>query len=459
MSQGASSSQCIVLMGGPPPPTYLATSLPTTYLAWPPPPSCILIFVPPPTPLEEIEMARRRVQRDAKKRYREAKVSRDLALEDQADQAAAAAYAEIMARGGAAAQEEAQVDAEIDDDLPAAEMEMEDMHVEIEVEKEGTYVPPATATAEGDGDADGRGGHLFGDVLDMIITFLLSKGDRRTFLVARGWHEQSVACALLVPRPPNRQPLAVRAGPDAACGLCYEPFCGVRRATVLVACQTAHTFCWECVAKHSIHGGGERSCDALLVMCPMCRMRSSGVQVCGRAGLGEGVRVLLPGDVVEFACIHRKQWPRQYRDREEGYESRRRDEVADAALQRALVAAQVDVDAWWSTLGAEVALVSGACSAAQLHRVASLSATQVAVSIHLLSHVRDEVLQSRLGSDERTADVVIRELERRAGGGLLRVTAAIQQIVVARRLGGGGDGRRHQLRQVRTRTRPFVPYS
>lgn len=81
---------CIVLSRTPP--TYLATPLPTNSLVWSPPPfTYTLISVPPPTTNEELEMARRREQTAAKRRYCETKAAN--ALQKATDQAAAAAYA------------------------------------------------------------------------------------------------------------------------------------------------------------------------------------------------------------------------------------------------------------------------------------------------------------------------------------------------------------------------------
>lgn len=219
--------------------------------------------------------------------------------------------------------------------------------------------------------------------------------------------------------------------------------------------------CWECIAKHSL-SNSETTCDGLMVPCPIC-MLSSGLQVCGMAGgmagMGKGPRVLLPGDEVGFGDIRRKQHGRKERDREEGMEAARRDRAAFEELQQALATAQppVEVDVWWCTIGAEVAVLSGSCEARQLQGLANhvgmLSARQVSVSLEVLSLASDDILRRCMGVDERTADVVIRELERRAREGSLRVTAATAQAVRDRRMVGVGGKR------VRTQTPAFIPYS
>ena len=229
----------------------------------------------------------------------------------------------------------------------------------------------------------------------------------------------------------------------------------------MLSCSRPHVYCWECIAKHSL-GNSETTCYGLVVSCPICRICSSGVQVCGMAGgmAGMGMsRVLLPGDVVGFADIRRKQLGRKERDREEGMEAERRDRAAFEALQQALATAQppVEVDVWWCTIGAEVAVLSGSCEARQLqglaNHVGTLSARQVSVSLEVLSLASDDILRRCMGVDERTADVVIRELERRAREGSLRVTAATAQAVRDRRMVGVGGKR------VRTQTPAFIPYS
>ena len=74
-----------------------------------------------------------------------------------------------------------------------------------------------------------------------------------------------------------------------------------------------------------------------------------------------------------------KPWGKQHvggrrcgkRDREAGLEAAWRDGTVFATLQQALATAQppVDVDVWWCTLGAEVAVLSESCTAGQLHRL------------------------------------------------------------------------------------------
>ena len=62
-----------------------------------------------------------------------------------------------------------------------------------------------------------------------------------------------------------------------------------------------------------------------------------------------------------------------------------------------------------------------------------------------------------LRSDERTADVVLRELARRANRGMLRVTAAIVEVAVGRAIGGAvGEGSSGPSRTLRVRQRTRV---
>ena len=282
-----------------------------------------------------------------------------------------------------------------------------------------------------------------------------------SFCMSRVWHAQSVACALRIPDPPEgRLPRAMRVDAGAACPICMNPFSSLCRPTVMLSCSHAH--CYGCIAKHGL-SHGMTTCDSVLVACPLCRTMSTGVQVCGMAGgvawTGKGSRVLLPGVVVGFADIRRMQHPRVERDREEGMEAERRDRAAFEALQHALAAAEpaLDVDVWWCTLGAEVALLSGSLTAGQLRGLANhlrpLSARQVSVGIEVLSLASDDILRRCLSVEERTADVVLRELERRARGGGLRVTPATAQAVIDRRA-VGVEGKR-----VRIQTRAFIAYS
>ena len=280
--------------------------------------------------------------------------------------------------------------------------------------------------------------------------------------MSRGWHAQSVACALRMPRPEGRLPRAMEVDVGAACAICLNPFSSLCHPTVMLSCSGPHVHCYGCIAKHGL-SHGMTTCDSVVVACPLCRSMSTGVQVCGMAGgvawPGKGSRVLLPGVVVGFADIRRMQHPRVERDREEGMEAERRDRAAFEALQHALAAAEpaLDVDVWWCTLGAEVALLSGSITAGQLRGLANhlrpLSARQVSVGIEVLSLASDDILRRCLSVEERTADVVLRELERRARGGGLRVTPATAQAVIDRRA-VGVEGKR-----VRIQTRAFIAYS
>jgi len=182
---------------------------------------------------------------------------------------------------------------------------------------------------------------------------------------------------LHAPRPEGRQPNAMNFDAEAACcDICYNPFSSLCRPTVMLRCGGPHVHCWECIAKHSL-SNSETTCDGLMVPCPICRMLSSGLQVCGMAGgmagMGKGPRMLLPGDEVGFGDIRRKQHGRKERDREEGMEAARRDRAAFEELQQALATAQppVNVDVWWCTMGAEVAVLSGSCTARQLQGLAN----------------------------------------------------------------------------------------
>ena len=291
---------------------------------------------------------------------------------------------------------------------------------------------------------------------------MLLEGDFGSFCVSRVWHAQSVECALGMPRPEGRLPRAMKVDVGAACAICLNPFSSLCWPTVMLSCSGPHVHCYGCIAKHGL-SHGMTTCDSVLVACPLCRTLSTGVQVCGMAGgvawTGKGSRVLLPGVVVGFADIRRMQHPRVERDREEGMEAERRDRAAFEALQHALAAAEpaLDVDVWWSTLGAEVALLSGSLTAGQLRGLANhlrpLSARQVSVGIEVLSLASDDILRRCLSVEERTADEVLRELERRARGGGLRVTPATAQAVIHRRA-VGVEGKR-----VRTQTPAFIAYS
>jgi chemotaxis protein histidine kinase CheA len=458
--------------------------------------------MPPPTNhFDEIERVRRMTQAAAKKRQRAARAARLQAANDQAakDRAAAAAYTpspaqkrtdEPMNQMEAAAAAEAakaarewaarecatmklaaaetkRADAEMPqggDEAEDEEEEAPDMMAVTEEEEEGEE---AVEMAEAAVAVEVELRMLPEELLEIIFNYMMperreTNSMTQTLGVSRSWHRLSVQAMLHAPRPEGRQPHAVNIGADAACGICGDPFSSLCRPTVMFSCSRPHVHCWECIAKHSL-GNSKTTCDGLvLVECPICRMLSSGVQVCGMAGgmAGMGMsRVLLPGDVVGFADIRRKQLGRKERDREEGMEAERRDRAAFEALQQALATAQppVEVDVWWCTIGAEVAVLSGSCEARQLqglaNHVGTLSARQVSVSLEVLSLASDDILRRCMGVDERTADVVIRELERRAREGSLRVTAATAQAVRDRRMVGVGGKR------VRTQTPAFIPYS
>ena len=439
-------------------------------------------------------------QAAAKKRQRAARAARLQAANDQAakDRAAAAAYTpspaqkrtdEPMNRMEAAAAAEAakaarewaarewptmklaaaetkRADAEMPQGGEEAEDEEEgapNMMAVTEEEEEGEE---AVEMAEAAAAVEVELRMLPEELLEIIFNYMrLERGQTnsmtKTLEVSRSWRRLSVQAMLHAPCPEGRQPHAVNIGADAACGICGDPFSSLCRPTVMLSCSRPHVHCCECIAKHSL-GNSETICDGLVVSCPICRICSSGLQVCGMAGgmAGMGMsRVLLPGDVVGFADNCRKQLGRKERDREEGMEAERRDRAAFEALQQALATAQppVEVDIWWCTIGAEVAVLSGSCEARQLqglaNHVGTLSARQVSVSLEVLSLASDDILRRCMGVDERTADVVIRELERRAREGSLRVTAATAQAVRDRRMVGVGGKR------VRTQTPAFIPYS
>ena len=331
-------------------------------------------------------------------------------------------------------------------------------HLAAEAAEAGEMAAAPEAAAEDISECE----YFFGDVLARIKNVMLIEGGFWWFFVSRVWHAQSVECALRMPRPEGRLPRAMEVDVGAACAICLNPFSSLCHPTVMLSCLGPHAHCYGCIAKHGL-SHGMTTCDSVLVACPLCRTMSTGVQVCGMAGgvawTGKGSRVLLPGVVVGFAAIRRMQHPRVERDREEGMEAERRDRAAFEALQHALAAAEpaLDVDVWWCTLGAEVALLSESLTAGQLrglaNHVGALSARHVSVGIEVLSLASDDILRRCLSVEERTADVVLRELERRARGGGLRVTAATAQAAIDRRT-VGVEGKR-----VRAQTRAFIAYS
>ena len=299
------------------------------------------------------------------------------------------------------------------------------------------------------------------DMMRMIFSIYIKKVWPQTeplsmLLVSKASHGLAVNVLLEMPRPVDRQRLAIPYT-EPQCGVCAESFGTARPPTVMLACEAAHLFCWDCIAHHSLTNAIRSADERAMVACPLCRQYSSGLQVCGRAGLIEGARVLLPARVVSFACIRAKQHGRAQRDREETYEAERRDSMAMRELQQALTAACEPVGEWWSTVAAEVALLGGACEAGKLRALAerrgTISAAAVAVSLSLVSAVRDAVLIKCLRSDVRTADVVLRELARRANRGMLRMTHAIVEVAVGRDNGGAvvGEGSSGPSRTLRVR--------
>ena len=315
-------------------------------------------------------------QAAAKKRQRAARAARLQAANDQAakDRAAAAAYTARewakTAEAKAVAAEKAAAEAKAAEEAEAAAEETEPHDDPMEMEEAVGVVETAAEPQDGPmemveavGEVETAGTAEVGLSLlpveihaEIIRQMVLSplKGVWTTLSMSRYWHQLTVRQALQLPRPEGRQPHAVNIGADAACAICGDPFSSLCRPTVMLSCGGPHVHCWECIAKHSL-GNSETTCDGLvLVKCPICRMLSSGVQVCGMAGgmagMGKGPRVLLPGDQVGFADIRRKQLGRKERDREEGMEAARRDRAAFEALQQALATAQppVDVDAWFA---------------------------------------------------------------------------------------------------------------
>ena len=478
-------------------------------------PSGWIVFQPPTVPISEAEKARKAKQNATRKLQLEKQRQREWAafMERKselaakswvvaassataacvsdfsaADREAALAWAAAEARAvearrateapapapAAAAEAEGKAEAEEEEAGEAAEAVDEEEEAEAEAEEAAEAAEAAETAEAAEAAAEmaaapeeaaediSKGGHFFGDVLDRIITFMLLEGDFGSFCVSRVWHAQSVECALCMPRPEGRLPRAMKVDVGATCPVCMEPFSSLCRPTVMLSCPGPHVHCYECIAKHGLQYG-MTTCDSVLVACPMCRTMSTGVQVCGMAGgvawTGKGSRVLLPGDVVGFADIRRMQHGRVERDREEALEAERRDRAAFEALRQALATAQppLDVGVWWCTLGAEVAALSGSLTAGQLrglaNHVGALSARHVSVGIEVLSLASDDILRRCLSVEVRTADVVLRELERRARAGGLRVTAATAQAVIDRRT-VEGRGKR-----VRTQTPPFIAYS
>ena len=335
--------------------------------------------MPPTTnPFDEVERVRKLTQAAAKKRQRAARAAKIQAAKDQTatDQAAAAAYAARerakrapKAEGVAAetekeAAEPERADAEVPqggDEAEEEEEEVPDMMLGTEEEEGEQAVEMAEAAAAAEVELR----MLPEELLEIIFNYMmLERGQThnmtQTLEVSRSWHRLTVQAMLRTPPPEGRQPLAMNFVSACPCAICYNPFSSVCRPTVMLGCEGPHAHCWDCIAKHSLCNS-ERTCDGQFVSCPICRMHSSGVQACGMAGgmtgTGKGPRVLLPGSVVGFADIRRKQHGRKERDREEGMEAERRDRAAFEALQQALATAQphMDVDVWWCTLGAEVA--------------------------------------------------------------------------------------------------------
>ena len=104
-------------------------------------------------------------------------------------------------------------------------------------------------------------------------------------------------------------------------------------------------------------------------------------------------------------------------------------------------------------------MLSESLTAGQLqglaNHVGALSARHVSVSIEVLSRASDDILRRCLSVEERTADVVLRELERRAREGGLRVTAATAQ---ARDKPSDG-GRRPKYSGAYSKTPAYIPYT
>ena len=109
------------------------------------------------------------------------------------------------------------------------------------------------------------------------------------------------------------------------CSVCYEPPFTLWRPVHLEQCE--HLFCWHCLSRHVVCYV-ERTCDAWLSHCPVCRVRSSSAVLLGVVGCEDSAHVFVHGAMIAVQQLHSKQSSSTQKACEERCECERLDAVA-----------------------------------------------------------------------------------------------------------------------------------
>ena len=230
------------------------------------------------------------------------------------------------------------------------------------------------------------------------------------------------------------------------CNICFEPFSDMWRPVRLVQCE--HLYCWRCLASHVVHFV-ERTCDAWLTRCPVCRVSSPSAVLLGVVGRtqaadGRKVHVFVHGTMIAVQQLHAKQSSSTQKAREETHECERLDAIAYEELECA-VEAQVGpegVDAWWCTIAAELAMQVGKQTGESLRRLClgththllpdHVTANFALVRAMMRRTLADPVLAERIDHDDRTVDVLVRTLPFMAEAGRLSMSLAVVEHAIER---------------------------
>ena len=148
------------------------------------------------------------------------------------------------------------------------------------------------------------------------------------------------------------------------CPLCFEPMNALRRPCAFSLCE--HSLCTFCVQKLPL----ERSCEAVLVACPLCRKLSPHMNICGTLPLRDGRFALLRGSPRDASCL--RGTGREATLRLESGEAARLDGQALQALRECVVSYGDQWGQWWRKVARAAALAHNGGEPCVLRSPASL---------------------------------------------------------------------------------------
>ena len=223
------------------------------------------------------------------------------------------------------------------------------------------------------------------------------------------WRWRKAAKLALCTAIASTVPLPILDAP-MECPCCWEPMDRVRLPCAFAACT--HAICYPCA-----HGLAlERSADGVLVACPLCRTMTRGVHV-SEPLLGGKRCALLRG---AFKCASTLRGLRRMDLHVlESAEAVRLDREALEVLHERVVERGHSWAEWWKFVARQATLAQRAGERRGLQRESGLAGAVREVGFTALRMVDDASLRECVAADERTLDVVTRELLRRSEARLL----------------------------------------